>query len=291
MNYFITGANGFVGRELIKILKQKKLKFCGIDSKKSNIQKIYKIDLRNKNLSNYIPKGSTIIHLAGIIKPYICKNDPIKAIDINLNGTINLIKSAEKKNVKKIIFASSEWVYGQTKNNKTISEKNSIDVENISSEYALSKIYGENFVNLSNKIKNKIILRFGIIYGERKGKDLSALESLFHDVKSKKNIIVGSKKTARKFIHVSDLANAIYLASKHNKSEIFNLTGDKIITLGQIIDLTAKLFKKRISIIEKDIKNPNIRNVSNSKAKKVLNWKLNYNLVNAIESLRKRFPD
>ena len=289
MKYFITGANGFVGKEFIKILKKKGIKYKGIDNSNKISKNITKIELRNKRLHKFIPEGSTVIHLAGVIKPYICKNYPIKAMDINLNGTINLIKSSEKKNVKKIIFASSEWVYGETQNNKMITEKNKIDVENIKSEYALSKIYGENFVKLSDKIKQKIVLRFGIIYGAREGKDLSALESLFHDVKSKKNISIGSKKTARKFVHVKDLAKAIYLASRYHQSEIFNITGDQLITLDQIINLSAKKIGKKILILEKNKKSPNIRNVSNLKAKKFLKWELKYNLIRAIDELKKSF--
>ena len=289
MKYFITGANGFVGKELIKILKKKGKKFCGVDTNKEKNPNIYKVDIRDKNLHKYIPKNSIVVHLAGVIKPYICKFKPIEAIDINLNGTINLIKSAEKKNAKKIIFASSEWVYGHSKNKNSLTEKKKINIENVKSEYALSKIYGENFVNLSNKIKTKIILRFGILYGLRKGKDLSAFESLFHEVKRKNKIVIGSKKTARKFINVVDLANAVYLASKQNKNNIFNLTGDQLITLEQIINLTAKKLNKKVKIIEKNHSNPNIRNISNDKAKKKLKWNLNFNLKKGVDLLTQKY--
>ena len=289
MKFFITGANGFVGKELIKILKKKGKKFCGVDTNKEKNPNIYKVDIRDKNLHKYIPKNSIVVHLAGVIKPYICKFKPIEAIDINLNGTINLIKSAEKQNAKKIIFASSEWVYGHSKNKHSLTEKKKINIENVKSEYALSKIYGENFVNLSNKIKTKIILRFGILYGLRKGKDLSAFESLFHEVKRKNKIVIGSKKTARKFINVVDLANAVYLASKQNKNNIFNLTGDQLITLEQIINLTAKKLNKKVKIIEKNHSNPNIRNISNVKAKKKLKWNLNFNLKKGVDLLTQKY--
>ena len=289
MRYFITGANGFVGKELVKILKKKGKKFIGIDTNKEKNSNIYIVDIRDKNLHKYIPKNSIVVHLAGVIKPYICKFKPIEAIDINLNGTINLIKSAEKKNVKKIIFASSEWVYGHSKNKNSVTEKKKINLENVKSEYALSKIYGENFINLSDKIKTKIILRFGILYGARKGKDLSAFESLFHEVKTKNKIVIGCKKTARKFVNVIDLANAVYLASKHNKNDIFNLTGDQLITLEQIIKLTAKKLKKNVDIIEKNHSHPNIRNISNIKAKNKLKWNLNFNLKKGIDALSRKY--
>ena len=39
-----------------------------------------------------------------------------KAYDINVNGTINLLKACSKKKCKQFIFASTEWVYGERKN-------------------------------------------------------------------------------------------------------------------------------------------------------------------------------
>ena len=46
MKFFITGANGFVGKELIKILKKKGKKFCGVDTNKEKNPNIYKVDMR-----------------------------------------------------------------------------------------------------------------------------------------------------------------------------------------------------------------------------------------------------
>ena len=107
------------------------------------------------------------------------------------------------ENVKQIIFASTEWVYGEDKSGQK-NESSHIYFENLGSEYALSKAICENILKyycLLNNI-NCTILRFGITYGPRQNKDnWSAVESILYDLfLGNTKITIGSKKTARKFI-------------------------------------------------------------------------------------------
>ena len=71
------------------------------------------------------PNKSTIIHLAAISKDKDCNANPNLCIDVNINGTLNLIHAAKKKSIKNFIFASSEWVYGDSRSN-LLNEKSSI---------------------------------------------------------------------------------------------------------------------------------------------------------------------
>jgi len=112
MSILITGSESFLAKHLKKILKTKKIKFTGVDNIKSKDS--IKYDILKKDFDKVIPKGTkTIIHLAAISSTNDFKKNPKKAFDININGTFNLIRAASKKKVKKIIFASSEWVYGE----------------------------------------------------------------------------------------------------------------------------------------------------------------------------------
>ena len=74
-------------------------------------------------------------------------------------GTLNLIKNAKLKKINQFIFASSEWVYDEFRNDEIKNEDSSINIFNHKSEYALSKLVQNDF--------NITILRFGIIYGPR----------------------------------------------------------------------------------------------------------------------------
>ena len=108
----VTGANSFVGKYLIKELENNKIKYIGVDLNIKNNRNLKKIDIRDKKLAKYINSNTTIIHLAAISTDKLCENNPSLAFDVNINGTINLINIANAKKVKKFIFASTEWVYG-----------------------------------------------------------------------------------------------------------------------------------------------------------------------------------
>ena len=111
---FITGSESFIGKKPQKDVK-KNIKYFGIDSKSKKSKNSKKIDIRSKNIGNYIPKRSTIIHLAAISKDPECNSNPSLCMNVNINGTLNLIKAAQKKMIKNFIFASSEWVYGDSR--------------------------------------------------------------------------------------------------------------------------------------------------------------------------------
>ena len=248
----------------------------------------------NKNLHKYIKKNtSSIIHLAAISSSKDFEINPEIAYDVNVKGTINLLKSAHKKNVKQLIFASTEWVYGEA-SKKIINEKSKIESSKLGSEYAVSKYLCEELIKYYCTLYNIkfVILRFGIIYGPRKTRaNWSAVESLISKVNQNEKVIeVGSKKTARTFIHAEDVADAIIKSLNYIKSNILNLSGDRLINLGEIIKISNQMLNKNSKIIEKNKNNFNFRNTNNSLIKKELKWKpsktLSSSLIEVVHSLK-----
>ncbi len=291
MSILITGSESFLGYYLKKILKSKKIKFTGIDNIKSKDS--IKYDILRKDFDKVIPKGTkTIIHLAAISSSNDFKKNPKKAFDININGTFNLLTAASKKKVKRIIFASSEWVYGEF-SKEIIKEKKLIDYYDLGSEYALSKAVGENLIKYYCKQFNikQTIFRFGIIYGPRFLKsNWSAVESIAHKIFLGKNKIeVGSARTARRFIYVKDVASAIYKSTKSSKTGTYNLSGDKLVSLKDIINISAKMVGRKVQIIEKNKKNFNFRNTSNDLVKRTFKWKPKYSFQSGLKEIFKSF--
>lgn len=281
----ITGINSFVGSHLAKELIRKNLKFIGVDLNLKENKYCKKIDIRDKKIEKYITPQSTIIHLAALSTDKLCKEKPNLAFDVNINGTINLINIAKNKKIKKFIFASTEWVYGNfTK--KIQSESDEIKIESLDSLYAITKAVGERLLlSKINKFK-KIILRFGIIYGNRH-QNLSALESIFLNCLKNKHVILGSKKTSRRFIHIDDVVSGIMEMLKYKKDEIFNLSGSRNITLEDIVQASSKILEKKIKIIEKDSSILSVRQPSNSKLKMKTNWHPKVRLTDGILQLKK----
>ncbi|MDO8504044.1 MAG: NAD(P)-dependent oxidoreductase, partial [bacterium] len=263
----ITGAKGFIGKELILQCEKQGIEIIEAD--------LPEFDIRKKEIADLIPEGvDAIVHLAALSSDTLCRGRASDCFDVNVMGTLNLIEAAEKRKIKQFIFASSEWVYDNCSDNETKTEDSVINIANHTSEYALSKLVSE--ANLRQKFQygfcDTAILRFGIIYGPRK-EGGSAIESLFGAVKDKEEISVGSLKTGRHFIHVSDIASGIIKSVGLKGFNVINLEGDKLITLGDIIETSKKILNQNPKIIETDPNNPSIRRVSNDKAKKALNWK------------------
>jgi nucleoside-diphosphate-sugar epimerase len=284
---FITGINSFVGKYLADELTKRRIKFFGVDLNVKESKNLKKIDIRDKKIEKFIKPGATIIHLAAISTDKLCEESPDSAFDINVNGTINLINIANKKKVKKFIFASTEWVYGNF-TEKLQKENNKIIVEKLSSLYAITKALGEKILLSKNNSFKKIILRFGIIYGNRSN-NLSALESIFINCSKNNLITIGSKKTSRRFIHINDIVSGIIKMLSYKKSNTFNLTGSKDVLLEDIINKSCKILKKKVKIIEKSPISVSTRKPSNNKIKLETGWKQDTDLFTGMMQLKKFF--
>lgn len=275
MKIFITGIESFVGVYLANLLRKKKYQIYGIDKKRS-ASSTMKCDITSKNLYKIIPKNcDCLIHLAAISSHNSFNKNLKKSFNTNVNGTLNVVQNAIKKKIKQIIFASTEWVYGEDKISKIKNENSIISLKNISSDYAFSKILGEKIVEYycnKNNI-NCTILRFGIVYGTRiKNTNLSAVENIINKILHNKKVVVGSKKTARRFIYIEDLCEALLKAVGLKGLKILNITGDQIINLEKIYKTAKKNSNYKLDLIESNKKKYNIRNIDNNNFKKLTKW-------------------
>ena len=287
-NILLTGSESFVASFLVKKLK-KKYHIIGIDFIKKSKNTKFKIDITKNLIEKFnTVKIDYIVHLASISRDQDCAKDPIKCFKTNVIGTLNLIKLANIKKVKNFIFASTQWVYDYSSNKEIKNNNSLINIQNVHSEYALSKLVSE--INLKQNFKknkiNSTILRFGIIYGPREN-NLSALEAIFYNTIKNNKIEIGSKKTGRNFIHINDICDGVMKSINKRGYNVINLEGDKFISLSDIVNQSSILLNKKIIVIEKNPKKPSIRMVSNSSAKNIINWRPKYNLNKGLKSLLK----
>jgi len=284
----VTGSESFIGKNLIKILKKENKQVVGIDKIKKTNNTDIELDICSDQLLNINLKNiDKIIHLAALSRDADCKNNSKKCFETNVLGTLNIIELCEKINAKQLIFASTEWVYDNFSKNTYKTEDDTININNINSEYALSKLVSEHNLRQKclNGFCNTTVLRFGIVYGPRLN-CLSAVESIFHNIKNNNKIEVGSLRTARSFINVTDLCYGIISSFVSNNFEIINLQGNKLISLKEIIDVSSKILNKKISVIETSPNDSSIRLVSNEKAKKILNWEAKISLEKGLNELK-----
>ena len=171
----------------------------------------------------------------------------------------------KKKKVKKFIFISTEWVYENNINNLTI------DPSLYESEYSLTKYLAENILKKTKGITN-IILRLGIVYGNNP-KYSSTIDKICKDILDKKNIKVGSLKTARKYLHVLDVVDAILQSLKLNESTIIDIQGQKLINFKKILNTFSKIINKKIDIKEINPNKFSIRKQNKILKNKNFKWK------------------
>ena len=253
----ITGGLGFIGTKLIEKIKENYAITILDNSKyinKLKNVKFYKCDLTNyKSLKKIKLKNiDCIIHLAGQSSGPRSFHIPEKDLNLNLISTINITKFAKKIKAKKIIFASTFTVYGDSKKEK-LSEIEKCDPKSF---YAISKYASEKYlINLC--IKHKInwnILRFFNVYGP--GQDLSrkdqGIVSISLDILRNKNYISvnGSLKRFRDLVYIDDVIQALTLIikDKQNKNQIYNVGTGKKTSIQKLLKEISKIYNKQNKI-------------------------------------------
>jgi len=144
-NIFLTGGSGTLGSELIKISKAHEVNFIAPESKYCDITNPYQIH-------NHIKDSGcgTIVHSAAITDVKATENDPSLAWDVNVLGTLNVLKSCKDLG-KKLVFISTDYVFDGEKGNYTID-----DPINPLSKYAKTKAAAELLVRT---YENSLVIR------------------------------------------------------------------------------------------------------------------------------------
>lgn len=291
----IVGSESYIGAALKKVLHNDGRLFSGIDLVNGSDPATVIGDVRMENFPDALPNEcETVIHLAAISRDADCKNNPIEALKVNVEGTQRVVNSCVSKGVKQLIFASTEWVYGEVEPGESQRESTPLISAKVQNLYTLTKVAGEEICRFANSISglSVTVLRFGIVYGPRQNSDRStwsAVESLYHNVRTTESVTVGSLKTARRFIHVNDIAKGITKCIGRRGYETFNLSGDRLISLGEIIQTSAELLGKEIQVKETSPEKISIRNPENTYAKTETGWRPEIDIVAGLQTLEEQY--
>ncbi len=228
----ITGAHGFIGRNLQILLRQTKIfKVITFKGNLNHSKDVYSFfDINNKI--------DVIIHLAGQF--YGNFNSLLRN---NLVCTHHLITAMRKNKINKIIYISSGAVYGEPINNKS----KETDELHPNTNYGLVKKYTEDYIIYSKLIYNidYVILRLPNVYGN--GNNKGVIFDFYKSITSNKKIVIyGNGKQSRQFLHVNDACKAIILSLNHIDSEIYNITTEKNISLTTLTKLFSSKFNFKI---------------------------------------------
>lgn len=247
----LTGSTGFVGRQVLRILKNRKVKITIIarDNKKiikSNLYKNLKVittkDLFFESEKWWVSKCKnidTIIHLAWYAKP-VNYQDSLKNIDC-LVGSLNIAKGAIKAGVKKFVGIGTCFEYDLAP--KLITVKTPLKPTTLYSDTKASL-----YLSLSHLLpKFKIEFnwcRLFYLYGQ--GEDHRRLVPYIRKrLENNKKVELRSKNHIRDYLDVEDAAKMIVDISLGNQSGVFNVCSGKPVTIKKLAEKIADEYGKR----------------------------------------------
>lgn len=258
MKILVTGGAGFIGSAVIAHLQKFNHEIFVIDNLSFGNRKFINIDDKHFFLADILDeqaidkiigqiKPDFIIHLAAVhFIPY-CNQHPFESSNINIRGTIHILKAAKKYKPKKVFFASTAAVYPIY--DHAVSETHITGPMDI---YGLSKLTGEHLCNefhLETKIP-VVVCRFFNAFGPNETNPHLIPEIQNQVLDGKRKIQLGNLTPKRDFIHTFDMANAVdvLLQNVNEGIHTYNLGRGIEYAVTEIVDAFSVAIGEKIEI-------------------------------------------
>ena len=251
--YLVTGGAGFIGSNIVEELVNEGERVRVLDNlstgKRENIQhfidhiEFIEGDIRDLDIVGKAISGvDFVLHQAALPSVPRSINDPIATNEVNVNATLNVLVAAKGAGVKRVIYASSSSIYG---NSKILPKREDMPANPIS-PYAVSKLAGENYCRVFYEIYGleTVCLRYFNVFGPRQDptSQYSAVIPKFINaiLNGKRPTIYGDGLQSRDFTFVANVVQANLLACKVDgvAGELFNVACGEQHT---VLDLVAGL--------------------------------------------------
>jgi len=253
----VTGGAGFIGSHTVDALLQNGQRVWVLDDLSSgSLQNLnrWKKDsrlhfkrgdiARYKVVASLAGKVEAIVHLAALVSPNVSIQRPELAHQINVSGTMNVLRAGVRHRIQRTVFASSSSVYGNAESVK-ISEDAKLDPV---TPYGASKLAAEKYCRAFHESYGleTISLRYFNVYGARQSSNpYSGVIAIFTKrlLRGLAPTIYGDGRQTRDFVHVSDVVNANLLALKATKGvgDALNIGTGRATTIMQLYRMLTQL--------------------------------------------------
>jgi nucleoside-diphosphate-sugar epimerase len=261
----VTGAAGFIGSHLCERLLEEGFEVTGVDS----LSDYYDVRIKRDNLAGSLEHqhftfveqtlnamdldellegASYVFHQAaqaGVRKSW--GKDFDEYIEANIRATQKLLEAAKGKKLKKLVYASSSSVYGDTVR-LPMSESHLVRPV---SPYGVTKLSGENLCLLykKNYLVPVVALRYFTVYGPRQRPDMAFHKFILGALLGRPVEIYGNGTQTRDFTYIDDIVEANILAAKYSGEEsIFNIGGGSRITLNVVLDIINECCNGKLDV-------------------------------------------
>src|SRR5712691_2644806 len=260
MRYLVTGGAGFIGSNTVDELVRRGHTVVVLDDlsggKAENLNGVKgKIELVQHSVADLEQVRAAcrgidfVLHLAARTSVPRSVKDPLETNHINVDGTLNVLVAARDAKVKRLVFAGSSAVYGET---PTLPKCESMPPAPIS-PYGVSKLAGEIYGQVFQRAYGLefVSLRYFNVFGPRQdpGSPYSGVLSLFNSAlwEGAQPLVYGDGEQSRDFTYVGNVVEANLLACETTDAAgfAFNIGTGNRYTLNQTVALLEKITGRR----------------------------------------------
>lgn len=262
MRYVVTGGAGFIGSHIADALTEKheviildnffsgKKENIGTLVQRSSVRVVNGSITDIELLKKLFADADGIFHEAAVASvPRSIKN-PLATNETNVTGTLNVLVAAQECGVKKLVFASSSSVYGDT---PALPKREDMQ-PNPKSPYAVSKLAGEYYMQVFSDLyePQTVSLRYFNVFGPRQDpqSEYAAVIPKFitRILNNESPTIYGDGGQTRDFTYVKDVVQANIKAMESNAGGIFNIAYCQRISLNTLAHMIMEITGKTVPI-------------------------------------------
>ena len=302
----VTGASGFLGRQLVKTLLALRASVVGTDC--NPLPKSYDRAIKNKSfrfvlgnfrdradealshLISFKKKKGAVFHMAGIAHTEECGKNPIRAFESNVLLTVQVLEFCIKNKINRFVFPSTGLVYGDQRGRPSSEQDPSI-AQNI---YSATKLSAESMIQgYANSFGlNCIIARLSNVY-DSEVHPATVVGTILKQVKNGGKIAVCSLAPVRDFIYIDDVIEGfirLFVSIDKAGCYIVNLstgTGSSVQELAETACKAASIPIDRIQSKDELESLKSMLVLDNSLLVKITGWRPKYTLSEGLRLILK----
>ena len=228
----VIGGSGFIGSHVADCLSDSGYKVIVYDLVESiwirnDQHMVIGSVLDREKLEEVITDSDVVYNFAALADLNKAIKQPIKTVEINILGNLNVLEACRLNKVKSFIYASTVYVYSREGGFYRCSKQSS---EHYVQEY--QKVYGLDYT----------ILRYGSLYGPRADNSNGLFRIINSALKTGKIQYKGDIESMREYIHVEDAAHAsVSVLDESYKNESIVLTGQEPMRVSDMLKTMAEI--------------------------------------------------
>lgn len=293
-SFLVTGGAGFIGSHIVEyLLKYGAEKVIVLDNLSTGFEENLKTFFSHpafrfivgdicdlKACRQAMEQVDFVFHQAALGSVPRSIENPIATHNANASGFLSVLVAAKNAGVKRIVYASSSSVYGDSADSPNLEERTGKPL----SPYAVSKLVNEFYADIFFRTYNMEIigLRYFNIFGPRqnpKGEYAAAIPLFINGMLNNTDVFInGDGRQSRDFTFVENAVQAnikaMFCTNRSALGEVFNIAVGKTISVNELFNILKNITGSKIGPAYRGARKGDVRNswADISKAERILGY-------------------